>query len=477
MAATTGVADLNRYSRGDEANEATRLLAAKTQLDVGYARRVLRQVSWERFRALAPVYGADPAVIACWAQDAVRRRFWRDVTLAPLFAAEAAFVAAAWIVRPWNAWILACAIIVLAAAAAVVAAERFGIRQVLITRMLRASFRAASLPEQYQEEMRAGIAEAAGTRDRNLVIFRDDFPFAGSGRPELSWHLTLDVTHGSLSAGGSRRKPARFTSTELHQKIIGALSQMKLRDVQVRERLFVNGRYVWDNPALGPNWDLSHRPPVHVDDAVLRQAAQQPTPDARAYICAEMPAWEGQLVTTLFVRAVEAGGSLYVGWHFLVLPPLSNLVPQIDKLYAESRTAQVSKAAGWGLLHAVPALLACPAALAAAGWQAARYRLGGNAQSRRIQRGQVFDFGAGRSIREEASGFTSPRYFIVHDQVMAIMVAQETLLQAIRDFLAGCGVDLAEFDGQAQVITYSTEKKYNAGSVATGIVVGDLPAR
>ncbi len=59
---------------------------------------------------------------------------------------------------------------------------------------------------------------------------------------------------------------------------------------------------------------------------------------------------------------------------------------------------------------------------------------------------------------------------------MAIMLAQEALLQAVRNFLVRHNVDLTEFEGEVQVITYSTQKKFNAHSVASGIVVGDMSA-
>ena len=59
---------------------------------------------------------------------------------------------------------------------------------------------------------------------------------------------------------------------------------------------------------------------------------------------------------------------------------------------------------------------------------------------------------------------------------MAVMVTQETLLQAVRNFLMQHDVDRTEFEGEVQVVTYSTEKKYNARSVATGIVVGEISA-
>ncbi len=465
--------DLNHYSRGDEANETSRFLAAYTQLDLGYARKVKRRVIGEPFRALAPVYGADPAVITRWALSALRREFWRN---ALLFAGWATFVPVLWIGWPWQTRIPAFAIILPIFVISVVTAEQFLIQHVLVTRMLRNVFNPEDAPKPGTRKTRDMLAAAADPDDRNLVVFHEDSPFVGSGRPEYHWNLALDVSHGTRLGDSTRRDPAGFASAELHAEIIDALSHMELRDARVGERLFVNGRYIQDNPKLLPGWKPASRPPARVKDRILRQAARHPTPDARVYICAEMPGWEGQLVTTLFVRAVHAGGSLYIEWSFHVLPPLSKLLPDIDKLYSEPAALQLVTAFGRGLLRAVPYFLLAPLAMAWHGWYKARIKVRHYVQAWKIGHDQVFDYGAERSIREDASGFARPGHFIEQDQVMAIMLAQEALLQAVRNFLVRHDVDLAEFEGEVQVITYSTQKRYNAGSVVSGIVVGDMSA-
>jgi len=317
----------------------------------------------------------------------------------------------------------------------------------------------------------------ADRRAGNLVIFQGNSPFVGSGRQVHAWHLVLDVSRATKLGNGTRRPPAEFTSTDLHAELIDAFSKMGLPDAHAEERLFVNGRYIQHNPDLLPGWEPPGAPPAHVADRVLRQAALHPTPDARVYVCLEMPGWQGQLVTTLFARAVHAGGSLYIEWSFHVLPPLSKLFPNMDEFYDEPAAEQFGKAAGRGLLYAIPAFLKSPFMLAGYCWQWGRKKARRAIQSWKIGRGQVFDYGATRSIREDASGFSSQDYFIEHDQNMAIMIAQETLLQAVGNFLERHDIDLSEFDGQMRVITYSTHKKFNVGSVSgTGIVIGDRPA-
>lgn len=474
IGATADKKNLNHFSRGDVAHETTRYLAAATQIDLGYARTVRRLIVSDPFHALAPVYGADPVVIARWALSALRRRFRRDAVLAMMFFVAAGIFLILSAEQAQDAWFWAFLIILLIAVVGVVTRERFQIRRILMTRMRREVFNPADAPKAGNEKISRRLAAVADRRDGNLVIFQGNSPFVGSGRQVHPWHLVLDVSRGTKLGDGTRRKPDKFTSTDLHEKFIDAFSQMGLPDAHAEERLFVNGRYIQHNPDLLPGWEPPGPPPARVADSVLRKAALHPTPDARVYVCLEMPGWQGQLVTTLFARAVHAGDSLYIEWSFHVLPPLSKLFPDIDKLYDEPIAEQLWKAFWRGLLNAIPAFLKSPFALAWYGWQWVKKRARRGIQSWKIGRGQVFDYGAARSIREDASGFTSQDPFIEHDQNMAIMLAQETLLQAVEDFLERHHVDLTEFESQVQVITYSTHNKFNAGNVSgTGIVIGD----
>ena len=99
------------------------------------------------------------------------------------------------------------------------------------------------------------------------------------------------------------------------------MKKLEFSDMKVEERLFVNGRHLKGNEDFLPNGEMAP-PAVSVGTRLLLEATLDPTPDARTYVCVEMPGWQGQLVVTLFVRAVHAGGSLYVEWEYRVLPPL-----------------------------------------------------------------------------------------------------------------------------------------------------------
>ena len=465
---------LRRYSRGKVLDEATRFLAANTQVSPGYARKVRRRIISEPFLALAPIYGADPVPIARWALSALDRTFRRDVMLTMIFIAAAAATLFFTLRGDWlrEAWVIGITLVLVIG---VVTREKFQIRKILITRMRRGKFNKNDAPKPKDEGTSEKLDAVDRRRDGNLVVFPGSSPFVGSGRQEDKWHLVVDVSPRVRSGNGAQPKDDEFDNVELHAEIVAALRAMGLDDVIVKERMFVNGRYIQDNPDFLPGWDRTSPPPANVDNGMLRKAARYPTPDARVYVCAEMPFWQGQLVITLFTRAVHAHHSLYIEWSFHVLDPLSRLLPDLDKLYDEPKWEQLVKALGWGLLDGIPAFLKAPAVLVELTWRRVTKKTSRDFQSWKINLGQVFDYGAARSIREEASGFRTQDYFIQHDKDMAIMLAQEALLQAVRKFLDKRNIDLDEFDNEAKVITFSTQKNHNAGNVGTGIVVGDRP--
>jgi hypothetical protein len=89
------------------------------------------------------------------------------------------------------------------------------------------------------------------------------------------------------------------------------MKNLGLSDMKVEERLFVNGNHLRGNKDFLPNGEAAP-PAASVGSGLLLEATQDPTPDARTYVSVEMPGWQGQLVVTLFARAVHAGGALSI---------------------------------------------------------------------------------------------------------------------------------------------------------------------
>src|SRR5215831_3101842 len=298
-------------------------LDATTQVSILYAEDVVSKVMNEPFRGLAPTFGVDVPVVVRWALKALRTRTARDFSLlviftlavlsvVPLFWPQGlllfpAALAAAWLVVSWEYW------------------ER--LHNVVAKQMLRDRFDPGAAPTPQRRDECERLAEVAKRRDGNLVVFSGHSAFIGSGDRIREQQILVDVSRGMEAEDGTPMKPGEFTSQDLHTAIVRAFGcqaglAKSLTNIRVYERLFVNGLHIQNDPRLLP--DPLQPPPSSVDGDLLEAAALHPTPEARTYVCIEMPGWEGQLVVTMFSRAVHTGESLYIDWTFRVLPPLKS---------------------------------------------------------------------------------------------------------------------------------------------------------
>jgi hypothetical protein len=76
--------------------------------------------------------------------------------------------------------------------------------------------------------------------------------------------------------------------------------------------------------------------------------------------------------------------------------------------------------------------------------QAKTWRRHAEEQADSIDRGQIFDYGALSSVREEASGVALQHYFLGRDEIMFVLLAQERLIRAISKFLDKMNIDTAK---------------------------------
>lgn len=456
--------------------ESTRYLAAATQDRIWYAQFVVDTVINDRFRALAPTFGVDVPVVAKWAIRALRTRALRDyilsvIAITLLFVPVLALLwlpalmflpllfVAAWLAVSWEYW------------------DR--IHNVITRKMLWDRFNLDEAPNPRRDSDRRRLDVVAQRRDGNLVVFSGHAAFIGSGRQRQRSHILIDVSRGLKDENGNPQKPEPFTSQDLHTALIEAFGEKtglgkRLDNVRAYERLFVNGRHVKNNERLRPK--PSQPPETTVSEELLTEAALHPTPQARTYVCVEMPGWEGQLVVTLFVRAVRVGDSLYIEWEFRVLPPLRKDLLIVDERFEVPWYFQVKESLRIGMRDVVSELLASPFRACRRWCRPYILRRYESNHAYKIENGYAFDYGARQSIREKACGTQRHHHFLARDEIMYMLLAQQTLGEAVSDFLHKHKVDQGEFDEQVKVIINNTRNTYNRTtnvSDSTGVVVGD----
>lgn len=464
--------DLLQGSTGQDGpdREATRYLSAATQLSIDYARLVVARVMHEPFRALAPSFGADVTVVTKWALKALRTRAVRDYILAATCAAALALLVLslfwlpalallfttlipAWLTVSWERW------------------ERF--HRTVTHKMLWDRFEPAAAPDPPSADEQRRLEAVAERKDGNLVVFSKHSAFIGSGERLSHRRLVLDISRGTENDDGTQMDPIPFNSQQLHAAITDAFDTenglaKRLSNIRVYQRLFVNGLHIRNDAQLLPN--PLRPPPTSVNHDLLTAATLHPTPEARAYVCVEMPGWQGQLVVTLFIRSVHTGKSLYLDWTFQVLPPLDDQFLAIDRTFEQPLFGQLCESLLYGLRKTLPALILSPLEARRA-WRAPEVARRKRArQAYAIENGYAFDYGAQRSIREGACGWQRRHHFLARDETMYMLLAQRTLTTAVVDFLTERNIDIGQFKEQLKLIDNSV----NIGNVSgTGITIGD----
>jgi hypothetical protein len=444
--------------------ETTRYLAAATQLDLGYARSVVRRIVGEPFCAVAPAAGADVVVVTRWALAALRRRAQWDAVLTCLLIIGVATALGVW------TWIPIAVMTVLAIF--IVAYERW-VRDVkIIDRlMLRGRFHANDAPSPPSSRIQKRLAVVQQQQKGNLVVFHGRSAFVGSGQSVVHNRVLINVARGKKEKGGKRQQPITFSIPQLHAALETALKNMDFPEMRVGQRLFVNGEHVAADPRLLPH--ALEAPVATAPPGVLHEGSVHPTSEARTYVCAEIGGWKGQLVVSLFSRAVQVRGSLQVEWTFHVLPPLQTSLLLIDRRYESLRIRQIAKAVATGVRWFVPALLLAPVTFTRYAILPLTNKIRMRHQSYRIRNGYVFNYGSPRSIREYPISYRRPHDFVAGDELTFILLAQHVMLRALGRFLKVHKVDMKQFETQAKSITKKT-KSYNVDKIkAKNVAIGD----
>ncbi|MFC3573702.1 FHA domain-containing protein [Streptomyces yaanensis] len=439
----------------DARTMATRHLAAATQLDPAFADLVVGQVIDEPYRALAPVFGADLGVVTRWALEARRRRLTRDLVLAALLVTlltvlglgvrdhlgtirEAGFGGDWW--RPYAVG----AVALLGMAWPVVAVDLWVRDYLVLRRRLSARhYEPARAPQALGGRARARLAVVAERPAGNLVVCSDYLPFAGSGDQVAEWDRPVDIRRGSIRRDGGRRDPQRFRTDELYDVLIAAARRLGLANLRVDERLFVDGTSVAHDRRLLP--DRLRPPLTRIPTGVIRGMPDGLGSTRRSYVSIEVPAWSGQLVLTMFLRAVQVEGTLYLEFSAYALLPMRPEYYAVDRLPYRTGPGAVVRALSTALPRTLPTLLRAPGALAR---RAADSRAGAarrHRQRRTISGGYLFDYGAHYSIRELARSQDEGHYFLGRDLSRVLNTTQQHLLNTIGDFLESKGIDSDDF--------------------------------
>ncbi|MEV1001877.1 FHA domain-containing protein [Nonomuraea sp. NPDC050202] len=449
----------------------TRYLCAAGYLEASFAHEVIRETLGHPYRATAPSYGVELPAVAKHALAAERHRTVRDVLLLLIACAALGTVAAAAAgalpdldafdvlddlddpgdLSPLRLVVLA--LLPLAPAWLVVAAHLFHTRVIVLGgRLSSRRFTAGSAPAPFGPRARRQVRRLVQAQHGNVMVFSGYRPFVGSGEEYHGWSFAIDIT----KPAHKDRPPRPFHSDDVHAHLAREVAATGLPNLRLTERLFINGVDINHAPELLP--DPLAPPLVTTDAELLRAVSRTPESSARVYLCVEVLGWGGQLIVTIFIRAIRLRGSLFLEGSTYMLYPLAPEYSEVDRISSDPLTG-LAVAIGEGAARTIPLLLTAPYRLAMRSARGAALRRQERDDRTVIQNHGLYDYGALRSVREIAMGDDLRRFFIERDVEMFDQVVHEAVFKAISRFLSDHGIDTGEV---AQRITQVTHNKIDA---------------
>jgi hypothetical protein len=450
--------------------ETTRYLCAAVHIDDEFADHVVATLVEQPRRAIAPAYGVDLPAVVRHALAARRRRLIRDRVLVALVILFVALPFVRFAVGGFDPISVGVALdvlwpsaVVLVVAWLVVAAERWVERVRVLPGLSIGAFDPRALTRRSDGREEARLDAVARSQSGNVVVFGGWNPFVGSGLLVEEWSFAVDVTRGQWDTGTkARRRPHYFEAEELYDRMAEALRAVGLPGLRIHQRLFIHGTDVRHDRRLLPNPNAG--PVSDIDESIVRQSMQDVESVARTYLCVEATGWHGQLVVTMFFRAVRLEGSLFIEGASFALLPLRQEYYEVDAIRKAGAMVGWLTALGWAARPTFPLLFGSPYRLA--------HGLASPGADPSAAYGHVVNYGATTSIREFATGGAHNRYFLQLDHQMYAKVVSERLLKSVGDFLREHGVDTDEFTIHQTTINRNRTVTVSAGAGSQVAVAG-----
>ncbi|SNY65290.1 hypothetical protein [Paractinoplanes atraurantiacus] len=305
---------------------------------------------------------------------------------------------------------------------------------------------AARLPDAVEERLDAYAKS-------NVIVFGGGIPFVGAGKLLTRWNVQVDTTKAAKDDHGRPRAVQPVNAEELQKALSITVRKAGIDGIRVNNRLFVDGTRADAVDGLLP--DPEQPPSTTVARSEIRRAILNATVNARTYLCIEVPSWNGELVVTVFVRAVEFGTDLYAEFYAYVLLPLHPVVASAENLPI-SPYGRAAHLARWTVPTGLRLLRNAPHTLfMTARWR--RFLARRPAVQRRIiRKSAFFDYGAVGGIRAAVAAEHRDRLFAYEDEERAIKSIRKAVLKVVVQYVSDHGIDTSELERQQSQIFKQT---------------------
>jgi hypothetical protein len=306
------------------------------------------------------------------------------------------------------------------------------------------------------EDFQVTGAKAVVLQDRinqqhgNVVVYSGFVPFVGSGTLLGEWSFAINVTEAKCTQFGPKLEPTAFRVGELYHDVSERFGRLGLRNAQIEDQVYVNGRDVQKTQLL-PNW--YECPTTNLPDDNIRELIDNPSDLVRHYRVIRITGWDGELIVSVFFRFSRYGDNLFVEASKYLLPPLKEGYHAVDSQKGPEDSFEHN--AGAFLVSVILApfltLAAIPRLLGHA-LENRRARQEKERVEKEIENDLCYNYGALSSLRESEASGEYRRYFQVLDRQMYVKVMEKELLHSIIEFLDAHNIDTSEIKERESAI-------------------------
>jgi hypothetical protein len=449
-------------------SETTRYLCAAVQSDDGLTRKVIDLVVGDGRRAVVPSLGVDMGIVLRHCFMARRRQVIRDTLIVALLLC---FLPLLIDYRSLPG--LRDMVILLVLGAVVALGERWISRYRVMTRQLtRGSFDFASLPWLAAGEQRR-LTRLLASEHGNVSVYGTYSPFVGSGLSHGGWSFAVNMAKGKdqlLGDGKARLTPTPFDVEDLYAAVRADIAALGLDGIVIEERLLVDGRAIEDDRRFIP--DRTASPVPRIGPEQLRALVHAPELRNRAYLCARMQDWRGDLVISVFINFTQRGSGLLAEVQYYLLAPLKEEYREVDVLASRPARRSVRAEARSAPAQAAAMMVKAPFSVIGGAWRMRPWRNRDHSVRQFADADSEYNFGALTSVRELAQSGHYRKYFQQVDQDLNTKLISRKILDTIMDFLDAHNIDTSQFEEQRATILNQglliSGGQVTAGAVAVG---------
>lgn len=485
--------------------ETTRYLCAAAHVDPKFRDYVMKHIVEEEHRAIGELYGVDIIPIVQWGFAARQRTLSRDMVLfillpiaifigiqhfgthtsygydsygyysypydvGPPFWIYLLFIPVGLILMSLLSYIPSPILTILYLALAVALASTFplfglfflfvwviaiieagicyyGSRARLLTKN---RFRSDAVQFQLDSTLVQKLRAISTVQDGNVVVYSGYSPFVGAGFNIGGWSFLVDVSKGKREAG-TTLTPKAFRVTDLYANVADAIAHLRVNDLVIEDKLFVNGQEIRDDRRF-----LAHplaRPSMQANGpTMIQQFRENSSQDIRYYKCIRVTSWKGELVLSIFVRFVRIKEKLFIEADYLLLPPLKEEYYRIDTIEPTLTVRKFGRLVAETFFLAVGPWFRSPVSIFSSAFHNWFLRQVHRRTERQIRENPAFDYGAGSSLREVASSTKYRRHFQLLDKEMYVKIIEGQLLDTIISFLDARNIDTSDLKDRQETI-------------------------